>query len=138
MRAATFFLIFTIQLAAASEIENAVCEQTGSNSYRISFDGASATNEVAIFASSRPDRLVSKKPLVKVQQSPIELTVPGSGRVYFHLKPKNGRVRVVSIRRLPLDASFNFRDLGGYPAADGKYVKWGLLYRSGRLDALTA
>jgi protein-tyrosine phosphatase len=138
MKAAAFFLIFTIQLAAASEIENAVCEQTGDNSYRISFDGVSAINEVAVYASSRPDRLTSKKPLVKVQQSPVELTVPGTGRIYFHLKPKNGKVRVVSVRTLPLEASFNFRDLGGYPAANGKYVKWGLLYRSGRLDALTA
>jgi protein-tyrosine phosphatase len=138
MRIAAFLLVFTIRFASASDIQNAVCEQTGENSYRITFDDASATNEVAIFASSRPDRLVSKKPLVKVQMSPVELSVPGTGRIYFHLKPKNGRVRVVSVRRLPLQASFNFRDFGGYPAADGKYVKWGLLYRSGRLDALTA
>ena len=27
----------------------------------------------------------------------------------------------------------NFRDLGGYPAADGRQVRWGVLYRSGML-----
>ncbi len=42
-----------------------------------------------------------------------------------------------SYRKLPLDGAHNFRDLGGYPAADGQTVKWGMLYRSDALDALT-
>lgn len=40
-------------------------------------------------------------------------------------------------RLLPLEGGRNFRDLGGYPAAGGKQVKWGKLYRSGTLYALT-
>jgi len=31
----------------------------------------------------------------------------------------------------------NFRDLGGYPTADGRTVRWGILYRSGSLHKLT-
>lgn len=31
----------------------------------------------------------------------------------------------------------NFRDLGGYPAADGRLVRWGVLYRSASLHKLT-
>jgi glycerophosphoryl diester phosphodiesterase/protein tyrosine/serine phosphatase len=42
------------------------------------------------------------------------------------------------VRRLPLEGATNFRDLGGYAAADGKRVRWGLLYRSDALDTLTA
>ncbi|MFK7914976.1 MAG: tyrosine-protein phosphatase, partial [Pseudomonadales bacterium] len=34
-------------------------------------------------------------------------------------------------------ACFNFRDIGGYPAADGRSVKWGLYYRAGRQDRMT-
>lgn len=31
----------------------------------------------------------------------------------------------------------NFRDLGGYPVADGRSVRWGVLFRSGSLHKLT-
>jgi len=33
-------------------------------------------------------------------------------------------------RRLGFRGSFNFRDLGGYPAADGRLVRWRTLYRA--------
>lgn len=36
-------------------------------------------------------------------------------------------------RLLNFEGIANFRDLGGYPAADGRRVKWGVLYRSGTL-----
>ncbi len=40
--------------------------------------------------------------------------------------------------RIPeLDRSLNFRDLGGYPAADGRMVKWRTLFRSGTTHAMT-
>ena len=32
-----------------------------------------------------------------------------------------------------LEGAVNFRELGGYPAADGRTVRWGQLYRSGAL-----
>ena len=37
---------------------------------------------------------------------------------------------------LPFENGLNFRELGGYPAADGRTVRRGLLYRSGNLDEL--
>ena len=40
-------------------------------------------------------------------------------------------------RRLPLEGTTNFRDLGGYATAGGRRVRWGRLYRSDRLPALT-
>jgi protein-tyrosine phosphatase len=41
-------------------------------------------------------------------------------------------------RILPLEGGSNFRDLGGYPAADGKTVRRGLLFRSAAPSSLTA
>ncbi|MGR6328251.1 tyrosine-protein phosphatase [Sphingomonas sp. XXL09] len=40
-------------------------------------------------------------------------------------------------RLVALQGGQNFRDLGGYRTADGRIVKWGLLYRSGAMNALT-
>ena len=41
-------------------------------------------------------------------------------------------------RVLPLEGGRNFRDLGGYAAADGRSVRWGHVFRSGTLAHLTA
>ncbi len=41
------------------------------------------------------------------------------------------------LRHIPLPNVHNFRDLGGYPAADGKMTRWGLLFRTDALSELT-
>lgn len=41
-------------------------------------------------------------------------------------------------RHIQLKGSSNLRDIGGYPAAGGKRVKWGVVYRSGALWGLAA
>jgi protein-tyrosine phosphatase len=40
-------------------------------------------------------------------------------------------------RQVSLEGVANFRDLGGYRTTDGRSVRWGLLYRSDALNALT-
>jgi protein tyrosine/serine phosphatase len=40
-------------------------------------------------------------------------------------------------RLLPLVGAYNFRDLGGYPAAGGRRTRWGRLFRSDTLHELT-
>lgn len=39
-------------------------------------------------------------------------------------------------RRLPFEGAFNFRDLGGYPTADGRAVRWRTLYRADAVHRL--
>lgn len=34
-----------------------------------------------------------------------------------------------NLKHIPLKGAYNVRDLGGYPAADGKMTRWGILYR---------
>ncbi|MDJ0276381.1 tyrosine-protein phosphatase [Sphingomonas sp. 2R-10] len=48
-----------------------------------------------------------------------------------------GKVAVAHQRVVPLEGGQNFRDLGGYRTADGRQVRWGLLYRSGAMNGLT-
>lgn len=39
-------------------------------------------------------------------------------------------------RPIPFERLHNFRDLGGYPTGDGRFVRWGRLYRSDSLAKL--
>ncbi|NDH37596.1 MAG: protein-tyrosine-phosphatase, partial [Acidimicrobiia bacterium] len=40
-------------------------------------------------------------------------------------------------RVIPLFAVHNFRDLGGYPTADGRHTRWRTLFRADGLYRLT-
>lgn len=56
--------------------------------------------------------------------------IDGEGRAVQHggMQPS---------RHVPLQGASNFRDFGGYPAAEGRTVKWRRLFRSDRLSDLT-
>src|SRR6266403_2222364 len=124
---------------AVSGIENPTCELISPGVYLLDYQASSESGGVEVFASSRPDRIDSAKPVLTIRKTPAEVSIPGqTGRIYFHLKPALGPTRVVSIRRLPLEGAKNFRDLGGYRTSDGRYVRWGLVYRSNYLANLTA
>lgn len=43
---------------------------------------------------------------------------------------------VAFTRHLPFERLHNFRDLGGYPTAGGRHVRWGRLYRADSLGKL--
>jgi protein-tyrosine phosphatase len=132
-------LLLAGSLAFSAGIENAVCEQTSPTTYRIEFQAPPNAGSIAIYASTRADRIDSARPLLTTRSSTAEVTVPaGSGRIYFHLKPQSGPTRVVSTRHVPLEGAVNFRDLGGYRTTDGHHVKWGVIYRSNNLAQLTA
>lgn len=120
------------------ELENPTCEQIGPSTYRIDFQSAANSGAIEVFASSRPDGIDAVKPVGVLRKVPANVSVlERSGRIYFHLRSSSGATRVVSVRRLPLEGSKNFRDLGGYRASNGRYVRWGLIYRSGYLADLT-
>jgi protein-tyrosine phosphatase len=40
-------------------------------------------------------------------------------------------------RHIPFEASFNFRDVGGYETVDGRRIRWGAVFRSDTLHRLT-
>lgn len=40
-------------------------------------------------------------------------------------------------RRVAIDGSNNFRDIGGYATEDGHHVRWGVIYRSAAMNQIT-
>ena len=125
----------TLAHAAVTKLQ---CVQTGPTQYRLSYTFTGDSHSVQISAGAQPQGSTNLQPLL--QTSKNEVTVhagkPGE-RMYFFLKPNDGEEREVSIRHLTLEGTPNFRDLGGYKTEDGRFTRWGLIYRSGVLTYLT-
>lgn len=78
----------------------------------------------------------------------LTVSVVGGVLAYHRLRGRKKRtfpapeslIRLPSLREgriVLLESVPNFRDLGGYPTMDGRYVRRGLLYRSGALADLS-
>jgi protein-tyrosine phosphatase len=90
-----------------------------------------------IYAGTNPDSTDFSNPLLQAT-SPVTVDDPAPGqRVYFTIVAENGQRLVAAERVLPLQGAINLRDIGGYRTADGKYTRWGRVYRSGSLNELT-
>lgn len=95
---------------------------------------------VDVFLAVRPDvaptraRLVAPADMDGVYQA--DWTDPA--RPYVILRDKaDGQIVRVAERLLSLERGSNFRDVGGYPGANGKHVRWGLIYRTAAMPMLT-
>ena len=130
-------LLIGVKLATA-EITNLECVQTAPTEYRLSYRFTGDTHEVRILASPDPQGAGTKDEVAKTADTSVVVHAGKvDQRMYFFLQPDHGRIREVSIRHIPLQGTPNFRDVGGYETTDGRFVRWGLLYRSGVLSGLT-
>lgn len=97
--------------------------------------------------ASHPDTQVTVEPLAnnpkvsthysgdseRVRMSGLEPT----SRHYFRLRDQHGTEVLAAERKLGMQGTPNFRDFGGYSTVDGRWVKWGFLFRSGQLSNLS-
>jgi len=100
-----------------------------------------ASGPVDVLQASTPDARIAAATPVSMRDADGTASVrPGpSDRPYFLLRDtKDGSVTRVAERLVPLQQGSNFRDIGGYPGAGGKHVRWGLIYRSGATPMLSA
>ena len=75
---------------------------------------------------------------VPAGQTSTRLTDLGPGRHYVSVSPAGGGPALVAAERLvALEGTMNLRDLGGYAGLDGRRVRWGRVFRSDALHALT-
>lgn len=64
------------------------------------------------------------------------LNVSRSIRTYFELVSETETI-LLAERHLPMAGGYNFRDLGGFKTKEGRYTKWGKLFRADELSNLT-
>lgn len=59
-----------------------------------------------------------------------------SSRYFFGVENSAGERLIATERLIPIKGVSNFRDLGGIPTKDGRVIKWGKFYRSGKLNKM--
>jgi protein-tyrosine phosphatase len=106
----------------------------------VRLDWTPKAQPTSVYVSSDPDapRAFMREMKTGLNSGGVELPLAISPRPYFLLSGPGGRQVRVAERLLPLQGGRNFRDLGGYRAADGRQVRWGRIYRSGVMNGLTA
>jgi len=142
MRKLTAVIVFsTVSITNVAPLAARVTEVTVQ---RIAPDRISlswkAKGAVDIYVTDTPNNSIPVARLVSSEDRDgyEEVIVDIGKRPYFLLRDSNDRkVTRVAERVLPLQQGSNFRDLGGYPAANGKTVRWGMIYRSGATPMLT-
>ena len=93
-------------------------------------------DSVHIYTSTNPDQIDTfYKTITETTEANIS-DLDRKQRYYFRLHFEggvwDGRRLIVAERVLPVGV-VNFRDVGGYETKDGRFTKWGKLYRSGAL-----
>jgi protein-tyrosine phosphatase len=124
---------------AAFAVSQLEAQATRSSAKAVRLDWNAKREPTSIYVSSDPD---AQRPLMRevkaaARGGETELSFAVAPRPYFLLTTADGRQARVAERLLPLQGGRNFRDLGGYRTADGRQVRWGRIYRSGAMSALT-
>ncbi|MFD8568985.1 tyrosine-protein phosphatase [Streptomyces sp. NPDC059639] len=125
--------------AQAVPFTQAAAHLAADGSYTVSWSSPAAN--VQVTAHTKPDASDPGTPLGSAAGTG-SLAVPAGKlaadrRWYFKLTPDTGGAYVVAERSLGIASAKNFRDAGGYRTSDGRWVKYGIVYRSNKLAALT-
>ncbi len=114
-------------------------EKTRENSFRISWDTVSKDDTVQVYAGDSPTTIDLKAPLAETRgQNKIELSLPDNTVYpYFNIARQGSPGIVWAQRQLPLEKSYNFRDMGGYQTQENRRMRWGMVFRSAHLAELT-
>ncbi len=138
----TFALLLVLvcahgSLGLAGSLADVAIERPAPTRVVVRWAGA---DSVDVYLASTADASLAKAALVSEsdRDGHHELTIAPGQRPYLLLRDRsNGAITRVAERVLPLEQGSNFRDLGGYRSADGKLVRWGLIYRAGATPLLS-
>ena len=122
----------------AGDIRAAEVRKTDDASYHVRWTVEPPGSPVAVFASTDPANIPHTEPLAETTAA--EAIVSGLDprqRYYFELVPEGGSGFASATRFVHLQGARNVRDLGGYETRDGRRVRWGNVFRSDELTALT-
>jgi protein-tyrosine phosphatase len=115
-----------------------LAERDASGTLSVRWSKAPLGGRIPIYAGPSPAAIDRTRPLAELVDGRATLdALPFTGRPYLELAPPGTDPFILAERRLPLEGSDNFRDLGGYRTSDGRRVRWNRVYRSSSLADLT-
>ncbi|MCD7972065.1 MAG: tyrosine-protein phosphatase [Candidatus Azobacteroides sp.] len=92
----------------------------------------------SLYGGPSVDKIDLTKPIEKGNgPGRYPVSAPDSIRYYFQLVTHAGAA-ILAEQHLPLEGGYNFRDMGGIRTADGRYTKWGKIFRSDDLQNLSS
>lgn len=117
-------------------------QRTADGDYLVSWRLPHASDRVTVYMSEDPDHFYAGgdpgEPVLTTQAREALVRCPDKGvRHYFYLQSEHGEGVILAERKLDLEGTPNFRDLGGYQGHEGRKLRWGKLYRSSKLSALS-
>ena len=114
-------------------------EKTDSGAYRISWDAIEGDTAVQVFAGTSPTTIDMKTPVAETKgRNSLVVSLPNTfAPPYFNIVRHGNPGVVWTQRQLPLDKSYNFRDIGGYRTHDNRRMRWGMVFRSAHLAELS-
>lgn len=138
-RTALITALWLFASASQAAIVNAQAQRTPEGEIALSW---TETNGAAV------DVFMGQDPAASQAQMRLVSAVDGDGahtvspdsptaRHYFILQTPDGARYRLAERLVPLAGAMNFRDVGGYETEDGRFVRWGKIYRSAALSGLT-
>ncbi len=131
------------------EFDTSACsvERTSEDNYRVRWDGTSRGERIAVYMTDNPANLYDSgihslkdlcaPPIESTDREVVIANPDREVRHYFLLQPESGKPIVLAERKVALEGTPNFRDLGGYRTTAGRHLRWGRIYRSGKLTSLT-
>lgn len=119
-------------------VEKVYVERNSKGDYILTFAKDGDFTDYTVYQGTTIDNIDWTNPVASGEENPLILSAYDfSDRYFFGIKNNKGDQLVASERLIPMEKALNFRDLGGIPTQDGRVVKWGTFYRSGKLSALS-
>ena len=115
-----------------NKIVNIQVERMDADILRLSWEAKIDDLSVSIYQGELPDSIDRNTPLACVTGQNFA-DFPGLDpniRYYFAVVPDGGPENIIAERRVPIEETHNFRDLGGYATQNGRRVKWGRAFRA--------
>lgn len=136
-----FFMLFVASCSVPQPDIEVLCETDDVFNYIIKWEiYPQLDGSVQLYVSNDPERFdKGAMPIATVdisQGMASVLPIYGLSRQYFRLCFNDKFERIVGTREQKLNRVENFRDIGGYRTADNRSIRWGYIYRSGKLDHL--